>query len=660
MHNSSSAPSRNWLVRQTLATQLFLACSLMTTVVMITLAIIIARQSQHSAIHYIQEANTEALNGFNRPLQQSFQIATARNLSLYPVLLRYLGGTPQLEQTNATPQQHDAVPILQVQGKILNNDSALMTSVTGMQADLLVRNGTKWFRAASADPQLNSTDIAASDPLHKELQKEEDLAGVYPEGDQWYASYLHVLKDNAGKAYAAIQTRINVTAQIQPLLDEIKTVKLAEHGTLSIVRPTENGQDWVRVGGAWGTPGKLLSEENSPTDFATFKQAFEQPNGVEILTLENKRVVLAWRYIENWDWLVYSFGTEEAFLADSREQTMYQALVMLAGMLLISGLVWWRTKRTLSPIQAVVQSMLALGQGKLNQTFANSPSHSKNEIHLLLNSLKQTQQQLQHTVHQVRQNSVRLHQNINDMVLSNTDLAARTEQQSSALHQTAASMEEISSTVHNNADHAQQAHSLAQEASNVAQQGEHAVSDVINVMEHIAEDSGRIAEIVKLIDSIAFQTNILALNAAVEAARAGEQGRGFAVVASEVRNLALRSADAAREIRTLIDRASSHVSHGNELSQQAGQTMHKLLQSVESVSQIMTEIAAASEQQSGGIGQINQAMSNMEMVTRQNADLVVHSARIAQALENETSLLIEAVAIFQLDAQTLPSAVVEQ
>jgi methyl-accepting chemotaxis protein len=232
----------------------------------------------------------------------------------------------------------------------------------------------------------------------------------------------------------------------------------------------------------------------------------------------------------------------------------------------------------------------------------------------------------------------------------NTDLSARTEQQASALQETAASMEELASTVRQNSDNAAQARQLAEGASAVAERGGVVVHQVMDTMTDISATSAKVADIIAVIDGIAFQTNILALNAAVEAARAGEQGRGFAVVASEVRHLAQRSAAAAKEIKVLIGKSVEQVAHGDALVRTAGTTMDDVVTSVRRVADIIAEIASASAEQSSGIGQVTQAVGQMDGVTQQNAALVEEAAAAAESLQMQASTLVALVGEFRIGA----------
>ncbi|QSQ40275.1 HAMP domain-containing protein [Xanthomonas translucens pv. undulosa] len=260
-----------------------------------------------------------------------------------------------------------------------------------------------------------------------------------------------------------------------------------------------------------------------------------------------------------------------------------------------------------------------------------------------------TSEQLAAIVGRIQTAAMSINSAASEIATGNDDLSRRTEQQAASLEETAASMEELTSTVKQNAEHARQANQLAVGAASVASQGGEVVSQVVTTMSGIETSSKKIADIISVIDGIAFQTNILALNAAVEAARAGEQGRGFAVVASEVRTLAQRSAGAAKEIKSLIDDSVSQVANGSALVRQAGQTMTEIVSSVQRVTDIMGEISAASQEQYAGIEQVNQTVTQMDEATQQNAALVEEATAAARAMEHQAGQLTEAVAVFKLD-----------
>ncbi|ASL41872.1 Methyl-accepting chemotaxis protein II [Burkholderia sp. AD24] len=274
---------------------------------------------------------------------------------------------------------------------------------------------------------------------------------------------------------------------------------------------------------------------------------------------------------------------------------------------------------------------------------------SRDEMGQLLEGIAKMQRSLTETVRTVRSGSESIATATRQIAAGNIDLSSRTEEQASALQETASSMEELTGTVKQNADNARQASSLAANASEIANKGSAVVSQVVGTMGDINQSSAKIADIISIIEGIAFQTNILALNAAVEAARAGEEGRGFAVVAGEVRSLAQRSSAAAKEIKELIDTSVERVQSGSALVDEAGRTMTEIISAVQRVTDIMGEIAAASEEQSSGIDQVARAVTQMDEVTQQNAALVEEAAAAASSLEDQAGKLRTAVSVFQVD-----------
>ncbi|PHV17654.1 methyl-accepting chemotaxis protein [Janthinobacterium sp. BJB303] len=278
------------------------------------------------------------------------------------------------------------------------------------------------------------------------------------------------------------------------------------------------------------------------------------------------------------------------------------------------------------------------------------PIHTRaGDTHSLLYAMQSMRDSLAQIVQQVHASTETIATAAGQIAMGNLDLSSRTEQQASTLEQTASSMEELTSTVRINTDHARQANGLAETASDVATKGGAVVAQVVDTMAAIDVSARKIVDIIAVIDGIAFQTNILALNAAVEAARAGEQGRGFAVVATEVRNLAQRSAAAAKEIKDLIGDSVDKVQAGNRLVEQAGSTMHEVVASVRRVTGIMSEMMSASQEQSAGIEQINMAVTQMDNVTQQNAALVEEAAAAAQAMQEQVNSLNEVVSVFRVE-----------
>ena len=331
-----------------------------------------------------------------------------------------------------------------------------------------------------------------------------------------------------------------------------------------------------------------------------------------------------------------------------KEFTMVMWLVaagVVAALVLVAGVHVLLRAVVLVPLERAVVLLDQVAHGDLTARIDES---GDNEIQRLLLAIKRMQQDLLSTVSRVRRGAEVINQGSQELASGNMELSSRTETQASSLEETAASMEELTSTVRQNSENAQHARTLVEDASGTAAKGGAVMQQVVSTMNDINASSRKIVDITSVIDGIAFQTNILALNAAVEAARAGEQGRGFAVVASEVRNLAQRSAAAAKEIKVLIDHSVQNIQVGTDLVQRAGATMDTLVGNVHEVTKIVGEIAIASREQSEGIDQVNTAIVQMDQVTQQNAALVEEAAAATQSLQDQANELTQTVSIFKI------------
>lgn len=410
---------------------------------------------------------------------------------------------------------------------------------------------------------------------------------------------------------------------------------------------------------------------SSDTERVLFKEIGEQ----RVLYLKNRDVIVALKndgrideaqlfltehfipganaYAKKMEDLLKNQRDQVDVLTQSIEENRQSSLILLIvlgvlGVLLSINISWVMARSVTKPLALASDLAKKVAEGDLTSPI---PPYGKDEVGELMSSLEVMQKNLGNVVRNVRRGSESVSNASSEIALGNNDLSARTEQQASALEQTAASMEELNSAVRQNADSARQANQLAMNASAVAAQGGAVVNEVVKTMKGIHDASHRISDIIGVIDGIAFQTNILALNAAVEAARAGEQGRGFAVVATEVRSLAGRSAEAAKEIKTLIGASVDQVTQGTLLVDKAGATMNEVVQSISRVADIMGEISAASDEQSSGVAQVGEAVNSMDQVTQQNAALVEEMAAAASSLRTQSQELVDVVSVFKLAAQ---------
>lgn len=431
-----------------------------------------------------------------------------------------------------------------------------------------------------------------------------------------------IINENKGRIDEAMQTLDTLIylpeakAKAKAMMQEIKTRRIAFVTSFNRVRQLQaDGQQAQAI--------QTMNQETLPAI-----DALQAP--ISALTALQSRLVSE-----------RSQATQEAV------DTSLLLILSLTGVALVVGtFTAYRITRSIQrPIAQAVALAQQVAQGDLT---GHVDIQSQDEMGRLLTALQAMNNSLVHIVDNVRQGSETISTATSQIAMGNLDLSQRTEEQASSLQQVAASLEQLTATVQHNLDNGRHANQVASTAAEVATRGGQVVTEVVHTMEAISASSNQIADIIGVIDGIAFQTNLLALNAAVEAARAGEQGRGFAVVANEVRSLAGRSAEAAKEIKKLIESSAGDVQQGCRLVEQAGRTMQDVVTNVKEVAHIMADLAHASEEQSMGIGQINQAMGQMDQVTQGNAALVEEAAAAAQSLQSQSHALVQTVDVFKL------------
>jgi methyl-accepting chemotaxis protein len=519
---------------------------------------------------------------------------------------------------------------------------------------------------SSAQADETATRRYQSYLLADELRQSSDdltrLARTYvATGDaKWEKQYLEILDIRNGKlprpqSYeriywdfrAADAQDVRSAGEAVPLLDLMKRAGFAANELAKLAEAKGNSDDLVRTETIAMNMVKGLYEDGKG---GFTRQA--EPDKAKALEMMNDLAYHRYKAkimkpVDEFMVLLEQRTSAELAAAMAARQRWANVATTSAVLLtasLFAGLLYLR-RRTSAVLDEAGRVASGIAAGHLDQ--AIDVDATGEEGHLL-RTMSSMQQQLSSVVGAIRGGADSVATASTQIAQGNADLSQRTEEQASALEETAATMEQLSSTVRNNADSAMQANQLAQEAASVATQGGTVVGQVVGTMQGISESSRKIGDIIGVIDGIAFQTNILALNAAVEAARAGEQGRGFAVVAGEVRNLAQRSAEAAKEIKTLITRNVEQVEQGTVLVGQAGKTMGEIVGSIKRVSDIVGEISLATSEQSNGIQQVGDAVGQMDTMTQQNAALVEESAAAAESLRTQAQQLVQTVSVFRL------------
>ena len=561
-----------------------------------------------------------------------------------------------------------STPVLMSGATDLNLNFAaadFFTVKTGGIATIFVKKENDFIRVSTSLKKENGeraigTALDHAHPAYKVLLEGKNYIGNATLFGKQYMTEYDPIVDATGKMIGVLFVGLDFTDAIKHIKENIRSLKIGKTGYFYVLN-TQEGKNYGELLVHPSKEGQNILETKDESGNAFIKDIMERKQGVshypwvnrELGETEPREKIVAFTQMKNWNWLVVGGTYVDEYTQDIDKLTLRYQLIGLILLIILGATLYWLMHIRLSiPLQNAIVVANNLAHGDLTTSVTVD---SIDEIGQLMNAINGIGQGLAHVVNNVRENTSQIVNSSQEIAQGNADLSARTESQSSTLQQTAASMHELTCTVKENSVNAQHANQLVLSASNVAVQGGQIVTQVIDTMTSIKESSRQIVNITSVIDGIAFQTNILALNAAVEAARAGEQGRGFAVVASEVRNLAQRSASAAKEITALINDSVSKVEAGNQLAERTGKTMQEIVDSVASVSSIMSEIMAASVEQSSGIEQVNAAVAQMDEMTQQNAALVEEAAAASAAMHEQADILVEAVGVFKLDKKYLQS-----
>jgi len=549
-------------------------------------------------------------------------------------------------------------PALRSGATELNGDFTIpdrFTALTGVYATVFARSGDDFVRVTTSHKKESGeravgTVLDHAHPAYALILAGKSYAGAAALFGGQYMTQYDPITDAGGKVIGILYVGVNFTESMKSLAEGVRAMRLGDTG-LFYALSTKPGKDYGKAMIHAKLENQNLLDTKDRDGREYVKEMLDKKNGDLRYQGEDggraRERIVAFSYSKSWNMLVVGDVYLDEVTAAAIRQRNQAALIGLLIVIGMAALVYPLIRNMVGrPLARALKVAETVAAGDLTSRIE---VHSNDETGRLMGAMKQMNESLVRIVGEVRQGTDTIVSAAGQIAAGNLDLSSRTEQQASSLEETASSIEQLMSTVKQNGDNARQANVLAASASDVASKGGEVVAHVVETMDSINASSKKIVDIIGVIDGIAFQTNILALNAAVEAARAGEQGRGFAVVATEVRNLAQRSAAAAKEIKALIGDSVEQVEAGSKLVGQAGATMDEIVASVKRVTDIMGEITSASSEQEAGIGQINEAINQMDVATQQNAALVEEAAAASGSLHDQADNLAQVVQVFKLD-----------
>ena len=554
-----------------------------------------------------------------------------------------------------------ATPVLALRGKPVNLDFSVVddfSAATGSVATLFVRSGDDFVRVTTSvkndqGERAVGTLLDREHPGYKAVSSGQRFVGAATLFGRNYMTQYDPVMDASGRVVAIRFVGLDFTKLMGEIKQTIRRMKIGQTGYFFVL----DAKPGKTLGTALVHPakeGQVLLDTQDASGAPVVRQMLERQSGLLTYGWINKELkesqprdkIVAFRTVADLNWLICGGSYVDEFTAGARQVRNIVLLMAAALLVLIAALSYVAIRRLVSrPLRQVQQAAEAIAGGDLT---VRLHSERGDEVGRLIGAINQVGVNLTTLVESVRRNSENLAVASSEIAQGNQDLSTRTESQAAALEQTSSAMQQLGATVQENASFAQDADRRARQASQVAQRSGEVMGQVALTMKDISASSRRIADITAIIDGLAFQTNILALNAAVESARAGEAGRGFAVVATEVRILAARSADAAKEIKSLIAASVERVEAGSTLVDQAGQTMAELGDSIRQVTEVMASISQASQEQATGVGEVGTAVAQMDQSTQQNSALVEEMAAAASSLRGQAQTLVQAVSMFKL------------
>jgi methyl-accepting chemotaxis protein-2 (aspartate sensor receptor) len=558
----------------------------------------------------------------------------------------------------ATLSLDEATGELRNAGAMLNNDFTIVdkfTRDTGGVATVFARKGEDFMRVTTSlkkqdGERAMGTLLDRAHPAYALALNGQPFTGRAVLFGKPYMTHYEPVKNTAGKVVGILFVGSDISLFEDSLKAQVLDTKLFASGGVTVIDPRANPADAMYIIHRTAAGKKVTEAQPKASELLSALAAAPQGTvPTEAADLLGGNMTDGWSVVRKskaTGWLVVAQVSDSEAMAEHwSTMRMVWAVLALAVVVLGFGLYAVLRQRVTAPLRGLTRALTTVAQGDLTQAFETTQN---DELGRLVNEVEGMRRRYLQMLQQVRLAIDSVSTASQEIATGNHDLSIRTEQTASNLQTTAQNMEELTATVKQSAESAQQANRLAGSASEVAARGGSMIAEVVSTMDGINQSSRQIADITSVIDGIAFQTNILALNAAVEAARAGEQGRGFAVVASEVRSLAQRSAQAAKEIKGLIDTSVGQVEAGSALVQRTGATMQEIVGAVQNVNNMIGDITMAASEQSDGIGNVNGAVNTLDQMTQQNAALVEQSAAAAASLQDQAAKLAEVIQFFKL------------
>ena len=654
MSNNTFRPS-SWNVGTRISAVTFALAGVIIAALIATITVSTSNMLEQRAVESVRSE----LHGVASTVELFNKTVSSQAVSFGRIFRAGLPGQFTLDEAATIDIGGRQVPTLSVAGQPLNLDFSApdsFTERTGGNATIFAAAGDDFVRVTTSVKKENGeravgTALDKASPAYPALRAGRTYVGLTKLFGKQFITQYEPVRDAGGKVIGALYVGVDISADVAALKERIRAVKVGETGyffVLSAVPGKTYGELVVHP----SKEGENILDSKSTDGHSFIKEILEKKEGTIHYDWQNpgeaapRQKFAAYSEMKDWNWVIAGGTYRDEITAAATALRNRFILLGLAALGVLATLLYFLVRATVTRPLAEVQAVATrIADGDLT---AQVRPRRDDEIGRLTGAINEIGARLSTVVGQVRDGAEHIATASQEISTGNLDLCSRTEEQAASLATTASSMDQLTTTVRQNADNARQADQLARSASEVAQKGGSTVSQVVARMDSISQASRKISDITGVIDGIAFQTNILALNAAVEAARAGEQGRGFAVVASEVRNLAQRSAAAAKEIKVLIDASNSEVDAGSQLVSQAGATMQEVLDSVQRVTDVISEISSASQEQTQGIEEINRSVVEMDTVTQQNAALVEEASAAAQAMHEQADALARSVRRFRL------------